>query len=43
MTPQEKTGDAVVLMLLANKLDLADGQRMVTAAQGQRLAEVRLV
>lgn len=43
VTPQEKTGDGVVLMLLANKQDLADGRRMVTAAQGQRLAEVRLV
>lgn len=43
VTPQEKTGDGVVLMLLANKLDLADGRRMVAAAQGRRLAEVRLV
>lgn len=37
---QEKAGDGVVLMLLANKLDQADSQRAVTAQQGQRLAEV---
>lgn len=40
---QEKVSDGVVLMLLANKLDLADSQRrQVTAEQGQMLAQVRL-
>lgn len=39
---QEKTCDGVVLMLLANKLDLADSRkRKVTAEQGQTLAAVR--
>lgn len=34
--------DGAVLMLLANKLDLADDHsRRVTAEKGQRLAEVR--
>lgn len=42
MCVQEKTCDGVVLMLLANKLDLADGpRRAVTAEQGRRLAAVR--
>lgn len=39
---QEKMSEGAVLMLLANKLDLADSHsRKVTAAEGQRLAEVR--
>lgn len=34
--------EGAVLMLLANKLDLADSHsRGVTAGEGQRLAEVR--
>lgn len=40
---QDKAGDGVVLMLLANKLDQADGGRAVTALQGQKLAEVKLL
>ncbi|XP_076590144.1 ras-related protein Rab-6B [Chaetodon auriga] len=37
---QEKMCEGAVLMLLANKLDLADGHsRKVTAGEGQRLAE----
>ena len=37
--PQEKSCDGVVLLLLANKLDLAD-RRQVDAGEGQRLAKV---
>lgn len=41
---QEKMCDGAVLMLLANKLDLADSQsRKVTTQEGQRLAEVRRI
>lgn len=39
---QEKMCEGTVLMLLANKLDLADSHsRQVTAKEGQRLAEVK--
>ena len=41
---QEKMCDGAVLMLLGNKLDLADGHgRKVTTGEGQRLAEVRSI
>uniref|UniRef100_A0A4W6DX50 Si:ch211-247i17.1 n=1 Tax=Lates calcarifer TaxID=8187 RepID=A0A4W6DX50_LATCA len=40
----EKMCEGAVLMLLGNKLDLADGHgRKVTTLEGQRLAEVRCI
>lgn len=39
---QEKAGDGVALVVLANKLDRAD-RRQVTASAGQGLAKVRHV
>lgn len=39
---QEKMCEGAVLMLLGNKLDLAEGHsRKVSTQEGQRLAEVR--
>lgn len=41
---QEKMCEGAVLMLLGNKLDLADNQRReVRTEEGQKLAEVRRI
>lgn len=40
---QDKMCEGTVLMLLGNKLDLAEDNRKVTRAKGERLAEVNCI